>query len=297
VAGHPGSEELIMFAAEFEYHRPKSVAEAVKLLRKVKGSRLLAGGHSLIPAMKLRMSSPAALIDISRIAELRGIKATKDGLRIGAMTTHAAIAASDVIRKHCPVLAETAGVIGDLQVRNRGTIGGSVAHADPGADYPTVLLLLDARFTAANGKERRISAEKFFVDLFTTSLKQGELLSSVTISAMSKGAAAVYLKHRHPASSFAVVGVAALLQVKKGKCADVRIAIGGVTSTPVRAKEAEKLLTGQAPTAENIARAADAVSEALENPLGDPYASGEFRVHLATVMTKRALTGLATLPL
>ncbi len=278
-----------MFAAEFEYHRPKTVAEAVKLLRKVKGSRPLAGGHSLLPAMKLRLASPAALIDISRIAELSGIKSTKDGLKIGAMTTHAAIAASAVVRKHCPVLAETAGIIGDLQVRNRGTIGGSVAHADPGADYPTILLLLDARFTAVNGKERQIAAEKFFVDLFTTSLKHGELLSSVTIPSMSSGASAVYLKHRHPASSFAVVGVAALVQVKKGKCADVRIAIGGVTVTPVRAKAAEKLLTGQAPTPENIARAADAVSDAIENPLGDPYASGEFRVHLASVMTKRAL--------
>ncbi|HSY52185.1 MAG TPA: xanthine dehydrogenase family protein subunit M [Thermoanaerobaculia bacterium] len=281
-----------MFAAEFAYHRPKTVAEAVKLLRKIKGSRLLAGGHSLIPAMKLRMASPEALIDISRIADLRGIKATKDGLEIGAMTTHAAIAASKAVRKHCPVLAETAGIIGDLQVRNRGTIGGSAAHADPGADYPTILLLLDAQFTAVNGKERQIAAEKFFVDLFTTSLKKGELLSSVTIPSMSSGASAVYLKHRHPASSFAVVGVAALVQLKKGKCADVRIAIGGVTATPVRARAAEKLMSGQAPTPENIARAADAVREALEDPLGDPYASGEFRVHLASVMTKRALTGL-----
>jgi carbon-monoxide dehydrogenase medium subunit len=279
-----------MFAAEFEYHRPKSVAEAVKLLRKVKGSRLLAGGHSLLPAMKLRMASPSALIDISRIDELTGIKSTKDGLKIGAMTTHAAIAASKVVRKHCPVLAETAGIIGDLQVRNRGTIGGSVAHADPGADYPTVLLLLDARFTATNKKERQIPAEELFVDLFTTSLKEGELLSSVTIPSISSGASAVYLKHRHPASSFAVVGVAALVQVKKGKCVDVRIAIGGAIPTPVRAKAAEKLLAGQAPTPENIARAADAVREALGDPLGDPYASGDFRVHLASVMTKRALT-------
>lgn len=282
-----------MFAAEFEYHRPKTVAEAVKLLRKVKGSRLLAGGHSLLPAMKLRLASPAALIDISRIAELVGIKSAKGGLKIGAMTTHAAIAESDVVRKYCPVLAETAGIIGDQQVRNRGTIGGSVAHADPGADYPTVMLLLDAVFTARNGKERSIAAEKFFVDLFTTSLKQGEMLTSVTIPAMKSGASATYLKHRHPASSFAVVGVGVLVEVKKGKCADVRIAIGGATAIAVRAKAAEKLLTGQAPTAENIARAAEAVSEALDDPLSDSYASGEFRVHLATVMTKRALTAVA----
>jgi carbon-monoxide dehydrogenase medium subunit len=279
-----------MFASTFDYHRPKTVAEAVKLLRDIKGSRLLAGGHSLLPAMKLRLASPAALIDISRIAELNGIKTTKEGLKIGGMTTHAAIAASDVVRKRCPVLAETAGIIGDLQVRNRGTIGGSVSHADPGADYPTIMLLLNATFTAANGKERQIAADEFFVDLFTTSLQPGEILTSLTIPAGSAGAPAVYLKHRHPASAFAVVGIGALVEVKNGKCADVRIAIGGATAAAVRAKAAEKVLTGQAPTAENIARAAEAVSEALENPLSDSYASGEFRVHLATVMTRRALT-------
>lgn len=282
-----------MFAAAFEYHRPQTVAEAVALLREIKGSRLLAGGHSLLPAMKLRLASPAAVIDISRIAELSGIKTTKEGLTIGAMTTHAAIAASDVVRKHCPVLAETAGIIGDLQVRNRGTIGGSVAHADPGADYPTVMLLLNAEFTAANGTERTIAAENFFVDLFTTALEPGELLTSVTIPAMSPGASAIYLKHRHPASAFAVVGVGALVEVKAGKCADVRIAIGGATAAAVRARAAEKQLIGQAPTVENIARAAEGVSEALASPLSDSYASGEFRVHLATVMTRRALAEVA----
>ncbi|MGZ7081205.1 MAG: FAD binding domain-containing protein, partial [Thermoanaerobaculia bacterium] len=174
-----------MFAAPFDYHRPKSVDEALKLLREVKNSRVLAGGHSLLPAMKLRVSSPSALVDISRIAELNGIKATGDGLQIGAMTTHSAIAASDVVRKHCPVLAATAGNIGDMQVRNRGTLGGSVAHADPGADYPTVLLLLGAKFTAADGKRREIAADAFFLDLFTTALKTGELLTTITVPAMS----------------------------------------------------------------------------------------------------------------
>ena len=279
-----------MFAAPFDYHRPKTVDEALKLLREVKNSRVLAGGHSLLPAMKLRVSSPSALVDISRIAELNGIKAAGDGLQIGAMTTHSAIAASDVVRKQCPVLAATAGHIGDLQVRNRGTIGGSVAHADPGADYPTVLLLLGAKFTAADGKRREIAADSFFLDLFTTALKTGELLTTITVPAMSAGSSAVYLKHRHPASSFAVVGVAALVEVKGGKCADVRICVGGVTAKPVRAKNAERALTGQPPSEANIARAADAVAEALQDPLGDSYASGEYRVHLATVMTKRALT-------
>lgn len=283
-----------MFAAPFDYHRPKTIAEAVKLLRQVKGARLLAGGHSLIPAMKLRLASPAALVDISRIKELSGIKSAKDGLHIGALTTHAAIATSDVVRKVCPVLAETAGKIGDQQVRNRGTIGGSIANADPGADYPTIMLLLEATFTATDGKkEREISAEKFFIDLFTTALKPGEILTSVAISPMDSGATAVYLKHRHPASAFAVVGVGVLVGVKGGKCTDVRIAVGGATSKPVRAKAAERALTGQAPNEANFQRAAAAVAEAIREPLSDSYASGEFRTHLASVMVKRALTQVA----
>jgi len=282
-----------MFAAPFDYHRPTTIDEAIKLLRDVKGARVLAGGHSLLPAMKLRLASPAALVDIGRIAELSGIEAANGGLRIGALTTHAAIAASDLVRGNCPVLAETAGRIGDQQVRNRGTIGGSIAHADPGADYPTIMLLLGAKFTAADGSgQREIPADEFFVDLLTTSLKPGELLTSVSIP--PAGGTAVYLKHRHPASSFAVAGVAALVDVKSGKCADVRIAIGGVTVKPVRATAAERALTGQAPNEANIARAAAAVAEALTDPIGDSYASGEFRVHLATVMAKRALTAITS---
>jgi carbon-monoxide dehydrogenase medium subunit len=281
-----------MFAAPFDYHRPTTVDEAVKLLREVKGARVLAGGHSLLPAMKLRLASPSALIDIGRIAELAGIKETRDGLRIGALTTHSAIAASDLVRKQCPVLAATAGNIGDLQVRNRGTIGGSAAHADPGADYPTVLLLLGAKFHIADGKSREIPAEDFFVDLYTTALEPGELLTAVTVPS-TEGASAVYLKHRHPASSFAVVGVAALVRMKEGKFAEARIAVGGVTAVPVRASASEKALTGQAASEALIGRAAEAVAASLQNPLGDSYASGEFRVHLATVMAKRALTQLA----
>ncbi|HEX9163101.1 MAG TPA: xanthine dehydrogenase family protein subunit M [Thermoanaerobaculia bacterium] len=279
-----------MFSNTFEYHRPQSIDEAIQLLHDVKGARLLAGGHSLIPAMKLRLASPAALIDISRISDLVGIKSTKDGLRIGAMTTHNAIAISDVVRKNYPVLASTAGNIGDQQVRNRGTIGGSVSHADPGADFPTVLLLLDATFTATGKKgEREIAAKDFFVDLFTTSLKEGEILTSVTVPVESAGASAVYLKHRHPASAFAVVGVAALAAMKNGKADDVRVSIGGVMASPVRAKAAEKALTGQAANESTIGRAAEAVRDSLKHPLSDSYASGEFRVHLATVMAKRAL--------
>ena len=264
-----------MFPASFDYHRPKTIDEAVKLLHSVKGARVLAGGHSLLPAMKLRLASPAALIDISRIPELSGIKAAGDSIQIGALTTHMAIATSDVVRKQCAVLAETASHIGDLQVRNRGTIGGSIAHADPGADYPTIMLLLGARITAKDGSPREIPADKFFLDLFTTALAPGELLTTITVPSVPAGAKAVYLKHRHPASSFAVVGVAALASAK-----EVRVAIGGACPTPVRVNVKQPL---------NDANIAAAVKDALKHPLSDTYASAEFRVHLATVMTKRAL--------
>jgi carbon-monoxide dehydrogenase medium subunit len=282
-----------MFAAPFDYHRPETIDEAIRLMRDVQGARVLAGGHSLLPAMKLRLASPAALIDIGRIAQLKGVADSGGGLRIGALTTHAEVAASELVRQRCPVLAATAGNIGDQQVRNRGTLGGSVAHADPGADYPNVLLLLEATLHAADGGARDIAAADFFVDLFTTSLKQGELLTAVSIPSMD-GAKAAYLKHRHPASSFAVVGVGALLRMKDGKVDEARIAVGGATAIPVRAKAAEAALNGRAPDEAAIAEASAAVAEALKDPIGDAYASGEFRTHLATIMTKRALSGLAS---
>lgn len=280
-----------MFAAEFDYHRPKTIDEAVRILHDVKGARVLAGGHSLLPAMKLRLASPAALVDIGRIRELNEIREANDVLRVGALVTHAAVASSDAVQRYAPVLAETARNIGDQQVRNRGTIGGSVAHADPGADYPAVMLLLGATFTAAGGNgQRRIRADEFFVDLLTTSLQPDELLTSIEIPRMSPQASAVYLKHRHPASAFAVVGVAALVEMKDGRCTDVRIAVGGARASAVRAKAAEQALTGHSPTEANIEQAAAAMADALPDPLSDSYASGEFRVHLATVMAKRALT-------
>jgi carbon-monoxide dehydrogenase medium subunit len=280
-----------MYSAEFDYYRAKSVAEAAALLRKHKNSKLLAGGHSLLPAMRLRLANPAALIDIGGIRALSGIKAKGKSLEIGAMTTHAEVAASDAVRSVCPILAEAAAGIGDAQVRNRGTIGGSLAHADPGADYPTVILALGAALTAVGQKgKREIAAEKFFLDLFTTGLKPGELLTAIRVPGYGAGTGGCYLKHRHPASSFAVVGVAAIVEVEDGKCGRVRLAVGGATAQPVRALEAENGLTGQRPDASSLAAAAAKVAEAIDDPMGDLYASGEYRTHLATVLAKRALT-------
>lgn len=283
-----------MYPTSFDYYRPKNLKEAIALLRKKKDAKLLAGGHSLLPAMKLRMSSPAALIDIGRIKGLDGIKTSGSGVKIGGLTTHAAVESSKEIRKVCPVLSEAAATIGDLQVRNRGTIGGSLAHADPAADYPTVMLALGASITATGSRgKRKIAADKFFVDLFTTGLKPGEVLTQVSVPAMKAGQGACYLKHRHPASSYAVVGVAAFVTVKNGTVKSVRLAIGGVTPTPILVSSVDAALSGHsplAPSAKAIAEACETVPDALEYPLGDVYASGEYRTHLATVLSRRALT-------
>jgi carbon-monoxide dehydrogenase medium subunit len=284
-----------MYAANFDYYRPKTVAEAVELLRKNKDARVLAGGHSLLPQMKLRVSAPSALVDIGRVKGLSGIKAGKKDVTIGALTTHAMIAGSDALKKACPILAEAAALIGDTQVRNRGTIGGSLAHADPAADYPTVIVALGATLTATGPTgAREIEAGKFFKDLFTTALKSGEILTSISVPAYGNlpGMGSAYLKHRHPASSYAVVGVAAMVGLEGGKVTRVSLVVGGITANPARATAVEKALTGQAPTADNIAAAAEKVGE-IKATMSDAYASGEYRAHLAQVMAKRALTTAA----
>lgn len=280
-----------MQTAPFDYHRPDSIAEAVELLTTIDGARPIAGGHSLLPAMKLRVASPPALVDLTRIDGLSGITQEGDTLRIGALTVHAEVAASDLVRSACPVLADTASHIGDPQVRNRGTIGGSLAHADPAADYPTLMRTLGATIhvTGGDGGDRSIPADDFFVDLFTTGLQTGELVTAVEVPVTGPGQAGVYLKHRHPASSYAVVGVAALVTVDGGACVGAAIGIGGVTGKPERAGAAEAMLVGAPPTNETIVAAAEAVAGDLANPIGDHYASGAFRVHLASVLTKRAL--------
>jgi carbon-monoxide dehydrogenase medium subunit len=285
-----------MYAAEFDYYRPNTIAEAIKLLSKNKRAKVLAGGHSLLPQMKLRVSAPSALVDIGRIKTLTGIKAGKKALKIGALTTHAMVAESAVVKKQCPILAETAAHIGDVQVRNRGTIGGSLAHADPAADYPTVVLALGATITVTGPKgSRDIPAEKFFKDLFTTALKPAELITAVSVPAYGglKGMGGAYVVHEHPASSYAVVGVAAMLGLEKGRIGRVSLVVGGATVNPVHVAAAEKALTGQAPSEANIDAAVKHVAGALRDPLSDTYASGEYRLHLATVLAKRALLAAA----
>jgi aerobic carbon-monoxide dehydrogenase medium subunit len=251
---------------------------------------VLAGGHSLVPSMKLRVANPTMLIDIGRIKSLNGVKAGKKEVKIGALTTHTTVANSEELKAACPILVEAAGLIADQQVRNRGTIGGSLANADPASDYPTLITALDATLTAAgpNG-ERQIEARKFFKDLFTTALKRDEVLTSINVPAYGNmpGMGGGYLKHRHPASSYAVVGVAAMLGLEGGKVTRAVVVVGGATANPMHAKAVESALMGMEPTAENIAAAADKMD--IEATMGDAYASTEFRAHLARVMAKRAL--------
>lgn len=282
-----------MYPTSFDYHRPGSLDEAVGLLRDLKGggkeAKLLAGGHSLIPAMKLRVARPAAVVDIGRLPGLSGVAEDGGALTLGALTTHAEVADSEAVRRGCPLLAEAAAAIGDIQVRNRGTLGGSLAHADPGADYPAAMLALGAEITAVGvDGERRFPAAEFFLDIFATALGDTEVITSVRVPKAPGGA---YLKHRHPASSYAVVGAAARVELDgSGSVSGCAVGIGGVTGKAVLAAGAAEALIGGPPTEERIAAAAGRVAESLENPMGDLYASGEFRVHLAGVYAKRALT-------
>jgi aerobic carbon-monoxide dehydrogenase medium subunit len=279
-----------MYMSSFTYHRPTSVAEVLDLLQSQEGAQILAGGHSLLPTMKLRLNAPSALVDIGRVPELTGITVEGDSLRLGAMTTHADVAASADVARLCPLLAETAKQIGDAQVRNRGTLGGSLAHADPAADYPATMVALNATIHVAGASgERTVAAADFFVDLFATALQPGELLTAVTIPALTANQGSVYLKHRHPASGYCVTGAAVVVTVDNGQCRDVRLVIGGATANPVLVTAVAEALEGQ-PTGEaDLKAAASHVAAALADPLSDIYASADYRRHLATVLARRAL--------
>ena len=284
-----------MFAPAFDYYRASSVAEAGELLRKYPGAKLIAGGHSLIPLLKLRLASPPAVVDIGRIGELKGIT-RKDGVvRIGALTTHAEIAASSVIREQCPALAEAAQVVGDPAVRNRGTIGGNVAHADPASDLPTVLTALGARFEiAVSGASKLSEAASFFTGMMSTTLGEHDLLVAVEVPVRPNGQGQAYVKFVHPASRYAVVGVAAALTASGGTCTAAAVAIGGLVPQATRAVAVEQALTGQRLSADSIARAAADVSRHLgDDVLGDLYASANYRKAVAPVWVKRALTAAA----
>jgi aerobic carbon-monoxide dehydrogenase medium subunit len=280
-----------MYSAAFDYHRAGSVQDAQQLLARHPGARLLAGGHSLIPMLKLRLAAPEAVIDIGRIPELRGITTAGAMLHIGALTTHAEIAASADVLRHAGALAEAAALIGDPAVRNRGTIGGNVAHADPASDLPTVLVALGAQIVAVGpAGERTIDAAQFFTGMMSTALREDEILTAVLVPRAAPGQASAYVKFAHPASRYAVIGAAALVTGQSGVCTAVSVAVGGLVPYPRRARDVEQRLTGQRPTGAAITAAAELVSEALDEVAGDIYASAEYRRGVAPVYVRRALT-------
>jgi len=284
-----------MYSSEFDYYRAGSAAEASDLLQKYPGAKLLAGGHSLIPLLKLRLSSPPALIDIGRIADLKGVTADNGTVRIGALTTHAALAASDVLRTHCPMLADAARQVGDPAVRNRGTIGGNVAHADPASDLPTVLSALGARFTVTGpAGTRTIDAAGFFTGMMATALGEHDLLTAIEVPAKTPLQGTAYVKFTHPASRYAVIGVAASVTVSGGTCAAAAVSIGSLVPQPRRASSVERALIGEGLSAERIAAAASHVAEDLgPDILGDLFASAEYRKAVAPVWVGRALAAAA----
>jgi aerobic carbon-monoxide dehydrogenase medium subunit len=284
-----------MYSPAFSYYRAGSVAEAGDLLRKNPGAKLLAGGHSLIPLLKFRLAAPPALIDIGRITELKGVSVQGGTIRIGALTTHAELAASEALRDHCPALAEAARHVGDPAVRNRGTIGGNVAHADPASDLPTVLAALEARFVVSGeAGTTTVPASGFFKGMMATALGEHDLLTAIEIPARQRGQGAAYVKFTHPASRYAVIGVAAAVTVSGGRCTSAAVAVGGLVPRPMRAPALEKALAGQALGAETIAKSAPLVAHDLgDDILGDLYASAEYRKAIVPVWVKRALTAAA----
>ncbi len=279
-----------MIPSNFEYVRANSVKDAISLLSQHgDGAKLLAGGHSLIPAMKFRLSTPSTLIDVSGIGELSEIKMSGDKIEIGAFATHRAVEHSDIIKKECGVLAEAAGKIGDPQVRNRGTIGGSLAHADPAADYPALVLALNADIhVEGKSGSRTIVADDFFTELFETALKDDEMITKVSFPVVGKGTGGAYEKFPHPASRFAVVGVAVVVTVDGGKCTAARVGVTGAAASPFRATDVENALTGKVLDEQTISDATAKVADPADL-LTDLIASAEYRAHLCSVMAKRAL--------
>jgi carbon-monoxide dehydrogenase medium subunit len=284
-----------MIPGEFDYVKAGSVQEAIGLLQQHgDDAKVLAGGHSLIPMLKLRLANPGVLVDISGIGELKGVTSGGGKVTIGALTTHAEIEHNSDLKGSLPIMAEAATVIGDPMVRNRGTFGGSLAHADPAGDWPAVALALGAQLnvTGPDG-DRTIAVDDFFVDLLTSDLQPGELLTSIDLPVSSGKTGMSYQKFSHPASGYAVVGAAAVVTLDAaGNCASARIAVTGAGPKAVRLTGMEDALVGKAITEESAAAAAAGATDGMDL-LGDIYASEEYRAHLTKVFAKRAVIAAA----
>lgn len=283
-----------MIPNSFTYHRPGSVDDAISMLsQNGDDAKILAGGHSLIPAMKLRLNQPENLIDIRKVPELQGISKDGETLVIGAAATHHEINASALVRGHLSMLAEGAGHIGDPAVRNVGTIGGSIAHADPAADWPAMLMAADATIVVkGSGGERRIRAHEFFTGFYETALAEGEIITSIRIPNFGPNASSHYAKFVQPASRFAIVGCGVVCTWDNGRIYRAKVAFTGVSEGPFRDEAVESELNGKTPSAEVFEAAAAKAAEGV-SIMSDHYASEKYRKHLAKVYCRRALSALA----
>jgi carbon-monoxide dehydrogenase medium subunit len=274
-----------MIPAAFEYEVAESVEHALDLLGSLDDATPLAGGHSLVPALKLRIARPGTLVDIGRLSELSYVRDGGDHVAIGALTRHADVAASDVLRASCPIVSHTAGLIGDPQVRHRGTIGGSLAHGDPASDLPAVMLALGAQLLVRGPRgEREVPAADFFTGVFETALGKGELLTEVRVPHLAGSTGWSYLKYHRRAQDWATVGVAALVTRENGTVLRAGVALVNMGPTPVRAAAVEASLAAGGSVADAAVRAADGA-----DPPSDTAASADFRRHLARVLTRRSL--------
>ena len=301
-----------MYPAQFEYSKAGSVAEAIQILQGDPEAKIIAGGHSLLPLMKLRLARPSRVVDIGGIAGLRGISVSDGTVSIGALTTHYEISTSDEVRANCGILAEAAAGVGDPAVRNRGTIGGNVSHADPASDLPTVLTALGASFNLQGPSgPRTVAADDFFIGPFETAVGADEVLTGVSVPALAANQVAEYAKMAHPATSFAVVGAAAVVTLEGDgghghdhghdhdhghghdhapRCTSARVAVGGLTPKPTRSPAVEAALAGKQLTLDSIAEAAALVGGDLgDDLLGDIFASADYRRSMAGVELKHAL--------
>jgi aerobic carbon-monoxide dehydrogenase medium subunit len=280
-----------MIPAAFDYITPQSLDEAVNVLAAHGGeAKLLAGGHSLLPLLKLRLANPKLLIDLSKIPGLGNISQQDDKIVVGALATHYQIESSALLKTKCPLLPQTARVIGDVQVRNLGTIGGSLTHADPSADWPAAILALGGELKLSGPKgERPIATEDFFLGTMTTAIEPTEILTEIRVPVSSRRYGSAYLKMAQQASGFAIVGVAVWLRLAQdGRCEDIGVGVTGLSEKPFRARTVEAGLRGNKLTPKLIEESAAHVAEGTD-PLEDLHASGKFRVHLAQIYTSRAL--------
>ncbi len=265
-----------MIPSGFEYHAASSIDDAIRLLAEHEDAKLLAGGHSLLPMMKLRFAEPAHLVDINGLTELKGIRLDGDTVRIGAMTTENELIASDVLQQHCPLLVDAAKLVADPQVRNRGTIGGDIAHGDPGNDHPAVMLALDAEFVLRGPDgERTTPANGFFLGTYWTGLEEGELLTEIRVPVIKSGTGYGYNKLKRKTGDYATAGSPVVLDLDGDVCRDIRIGLTNVAPMAIRAEAAEDLLRGQ------VMAACD--------PAEDLRGDAEYKTHMAAEMARRSI--------